>query len=116
MGACTMLNSRGDTTIAWTPDRDDDIEAVIAKKMTEGVTFFMIDPRFGHREKLTHAADALRHRVLAIPDEDFAAFVGAGKGDLVPTPAKVAKTRGRAKTAKEVAKGESVAVQQRRGG
>ncbi len=116
MGACTFLNEMGDTTIAWSEDRDDDMEALIQKKMDEGVTFFLIEPRMGTRTPLKRPSDANRHRQLAIPDADFAAFVGEGKGDVVTTPAKPIKTRGRAKIAKEVAKGESVAVKQRHGG
>ncbi len=123
--AITMLNDRGDTTIVWTSDRDDDMERVIEKKMTEGCIFYLIDPRFGTREKLRHASDANKHRMLAIPDDDFAKFVGgpvdpaAGAEThtaVVPTPDAPIKNARRARTAKEVATGESVGVRPRRGG
>lgn len=58
MSALTMLNEKGDTTIVWTPDRDDEMEAIIQKKLDEGCTFFIIEPRFGTREKLKQARDA----------------------------------------------------------
>jgi hypothetical protein len=116
MGALTMLNEAGDTTITWTEDRDDEVEAIIQKRMDEGCSFFIIDPRFGHRQKLKRASDAMKHRVLAIPDEDWRAFVGEGKGELVATPPTAAKTVRKARTAKEVAKNESVGIKPKRGG
>lgn len=121
MSALTMLDRSGDTTIHWTPDRDDEMEAIIAKKMAAGCTFFIIDPRFGSREKLKDARDACRGRTLAIPDADFAAFVSsmeapAGSAEVVSTPAAPAKVTRRARTAKEVAKSESIGVAPRGGG
>ena len=64
--AVTLLNEMGDTTIVWTQDRDDEMERIIEKKMAEGVAFYMIEPRFGTRERLADARDANRHRMLAI--------------------------------------------------
>jgi hypothetical protein len=124
--ALTMLNERGDTTITWPSDRDADMERIIEKKMADGCIFYLIDPRFGTREKLRDPADANRNRLLAIPDEDFAKFVG-GRVDpaagaehhtaaVVPTPDAPIKNARRAKTAKEVASGESVGTKPRRGG
>lgn len=114
--ATTILNSMGDTTIAWTDDRDEDMRALIQKKMDQGVQFFMIEPRMGGRSPLKRVSDAHKYRMLAIPDADFSAFVGEGKAEAIPTPAAKSKTKGRAKTAKEAAKGESVAIAPRRGG
>lgn len=116
--ALTMLNKNGDTTIAWTPDRDDEMETIIKKKMSEGCSFFIIDPRFGTREKLSAPAHANRHRVLAIPDEDLAKFVGAPAGTAVAvaSPAAPARVVRKARTAREVATSESVGVQPRGGG
>lgn len=128
--ALTMLNESGDTTLVWTPDRDDDMEQIIERKMAEGCVFYVIEPRFGTREKLTDARDANRHRMLAIRDEDFARFVGASAAEetdprpseqtptaaVVATPDKPVKGARRAKSAKEVAQGESIGVRPRRGG
>ena len=122
--AVTLLNEMGDTTIVWTQDRDDEMERIIEKKMAEGVAFYMIEPRFGTRERLADARDANRHRMLAIPDSDFAAFVGgatmpadgARSAAVETTPKAPAKSVRRAKTAREVASGESIGVRQRRGG
>lgn len=116
MGALTMLNEAGDTTLVWTEDRDDEMEALIQKKMDQGCSFFLIEPRFGTRAPLKYASDANKHRMLAIPDSDFATFVGEGKIEAVSTPAAPIKTKGRAKSAKEAAKGETVGVKPRKGG
>lgn len=119
MGAITMLNERGDTTICWSSDRDDEMERIIQAKMDAGCTFFLIDPRFGTREPLRNVADANKARMLAIPDEDFAAFVGGGapgSAVTVMTPAKPAKIRRKATSAKEVVKGEAVGLRPRAGG
>lgn len=124
--ALTMLNEMGDTTIVWTSDRDGEMEQIIERKMAEGCSFYLIDPRFGTREPLRHAADSVKHRMLAIPDKDFAAFAGgppdpaagaeAHTAAAVPTPSGPIKTTRRAKTAKEVAASESIGVRPRRGG
>lgn len=124
--ALTLLNENGDTSIVWTSDRDEEMAAIIEKKMAAGCIFYLIDPRFGTREQLRNVDDANRHRLLAIRDEDFAKFVGgpvdpaagaeAHTAAIVPTPTAPVKNARRAKTAKEVASGESVGVKPRRGG
>jgi hypothetical protein len=115
MRALTMLNENGDVTIAWTSDRDDEVEAIIEKRMKEGCAFFIIEER-GLRQPLRDASDARKHRILAIPDEDFARFVGDGHGDAIQTPSEPVKTVRKAKTAKEVASSQSVGVKPLRGG
>jgi hypothetical protein len=119
--ALTMLNESGDNTIAWTEDRDDEMEEIIARKMAQGVTFFIIEPRFfgffpPKKTKLESAGDARRHRILSIPDEDFARFVESGAGELVPTPDAPVKTLRKAKTAAEAARAETVGVKPMKGG
>lgn len=129
--ALTMLNEHGDTTLVWSPDRDDDMEAIIQKKMDEGCIFYVIEPRFGTREVLRDARHANRNRMLAIRDEDFAKFVGASvpasagvvsenatppTAAVVDTPAAPVKTVRRGRTAREVARSESVGMKPRRGG
>lgn len=112
----TFLNEQGDTTIAWTADRDEEMEALIARKMEQGVTFFIIEER-GLRSRLNNASEAARHgRALAILDADFAQFVGEGKGELVPTPSEKTRTKKISRNPKEVASSQSVGVRQMAGG
>lgn len=110
----TMLNEAGDTTISWTEDLDARMEEIIKKKMAEGCTFFIISPR-GARSKLKLPENALKHRVLAIPDEDLQKFVEAG-GIAHATPDEPAKTKKISRDAKEVASSTSVGVKARAGG
>lgn len=116
----TLLNNSGDVTILWDEAQDEAIEAIIAKKMAEGVTFFIVEPVAGglaapKKTALTEPAQAMKNRALAIDDADLATFVGEGKATLVKTAGR-RKTVKRATTAKEVAKGSSVALQPRKGG
>jgi hypothetical protein len=112
----TMLNEMGDTTITWTEDRDDLMAAAIQKKMDAGCTFFIVDSRFGSRQRLQRAADANKHRILAIPDEDFAKFMGDGTIDVVKTPEVPARTRRKAVSAKDAAENHTIGVAPRRAG
>lgn len=119
--ATTILNKCGDTTIAWTEDRDEEMAAIIAKKMAEGITFFIIEPRLGgflpsKKTKLTDPAQAMKGRTLSIPDEDFLAFVSDGKGETIKTPSARVKSVKVSRDPKEVARSESVGVQPRQGG
>jgi hypothetical protein len=122
MRSLTLLNSYGDVTIMWGPENDAAIEAIIAKKMQEGVTFFIVEPVAGglmppRRTALEEPEQAHKSRALSIADEDLEAFVGAGKGTLVQAaPGTRRKTVKRAKDPKEVASSSSVAIKPRAGG
>jgi hypothetical protein len=64
--ATTIMGEQGDVTIVWTEDEDDRMEAIIAEKMTQGVVFFIIEPRFfgllpAKRTELTDATVARKH-------------------------------------------------------
>lgn len=122
-----MLDETGDTTIEWSEDEDAAMLAIIEKKMAAGVTFYTIPQRKpGQRGRvagpkpLKNPDDALKHRALAIKDEDFSKFVLEGKGRAVLSselsPIDKSEPVKRAKTAKEVASGHSVGVRQRVGG
>jgi hypothetical protein len=111
----TMLNECGDTTVSWTEDLDDMIESIIKKKMSEGITFFIIEREHGTRTKLLKPKDARKHRALAIPDEDLRKFVESGaEADATPEEP-ISKSRV-SRDSKEIAKSQSVGVKQRRGG
>ncbi len=117
----TVLNEAGDTSISWTSDRDREMESIIEKKMAEGVTFFIVERGRGQTltkrgPRLENAADACKQRALIIPDEDLRKFVETGLGQAVATPAGKIKKSRLSRSAKEVAKSESVGVRQRRGG
>jgi hypothetical protein len=122
----TILNERGDTTITWEPDKDAEMEELIAQKMAAGVHFYTVVVRKpGQRgrtakpKEVTDAKEASKYRALSIPDADFSAFVLEGKGSAVASSEVVGsqvETVARAKTPKEAASGHTVAVKPRRGG
>ncbi len=112
----------GDATITWTEDSDDKMIAFIEKKMTEGVTFFLIEPRFeggviemGKGAELK-PGDDLSKRAVMIPDEHLKALLDLGAVQIVKTPPKRARATRTSKDAKEIAKSESVAVKPLKGG
>lgn len=123
MRTLTMLNENGDTTIAWTPDRDEEMVEIIKKKMEEGVSFFIVEPQAEgllapQLTELKKADDAMKHRALTIKDEDLAKFVSSGSGAVIPSSA--APTKGkqvrRSEDAGKIASSSSVAVKPLRGG
>ena len=117
----TLLNECGDTTIIWTEEDDEKWEAIIAKKMKEGVTFFIVEPRFfgllpAKRTQITNAKQALKHRAITIPDEDIAKLVESGAGEAVSSPDASIKSTGITRDPKEAAKSQTVGVKPRKGG
>lgn len=119
--AVTILNEAGDQTIVWTEDRDDAMVEIIRRKMEQGITFFIIEPRFfgllpSKETPLADADEARKHRALAIRDEDFSRFVSEGAGDVVKTPDAPVRTVRRAEKAEEVATSQSVGVTPMKGG
>jgi hypothetical protein len=116
MGALTMLNVSGDTTITWEDDQDDVMAEILQKKMDAGCVFYIINERTGGRKKLKSPADAMASRKLAIPDEDLMKFVSEGRGEVIKTPEKPAATKRKARSGREAAQSETVGIQPRRGG
>lgn len=119
--AVTMLNQQGDITIVWTEDEDDKMEAVIAKKMAEGIVFFIIEPRFfgllpAKKTQITSADQARKHRAIAVRDQDFSAFLDSGSGEVVKTPDAPAESVRKASSAKDAASKQSVGVAPLKGG
>jgi hypothetical protein len=114
--AVTMFNQSGDTTITWEEDQDEEMAAILQKKMDAGCTFFIINSRTGGRRKLTKPSEAMKNRHLAIPDEDLQKFVAAGKGGVIQTPSEPATVRRKARTGKEAAQHETIGLQPRAGG
>ena len=125
MHGTTILNGRGDLTIAWDEPDDERVLAMIREKMAAGWHFFLVEPRMGGmaapaRVPLRAAEDAARARVvsMSIADKDQAIAGLLESGAAVPVPAsdKPMRRRRTARTAEEAAAGETVAVRPARGG
>lgn len=116
-----LLDRNGDVVISWTEEHDDAIEKIIEKKMAQGMSFFVLEPKAGGllpptRTKLENSADARKYRALAIDDPDFSDFIAAGKGTVeVHDPVPI-KTSRRAKTAKEVVGSSAIGLKAKQSG
>lgn len=87
----TMLNGSGDSSLTWTEESDSVMETLIAKKMAEGVTFFIVKPRvFGvipaGRKKAESVEEAMKGRSLSVRDQDFAKVIADGVAQLAKRP------------------------------
>ena len=108
-------------TIVWDEGQDEEMREIIDRKMKQGVTFFIVEPRFhgllpAKKTPLETAEQALKHRSLSIPDKDLGKFVSDGSGQAVATPPAPVRGARRSKDAAEVAQSESVGVRQMKGG
>jgi hypothetical protein len=116
----TLLNEMGDIEITWDSEHDDSMREVIAKKMKEGVTFFILKPLIGsyvyRKTQLKTVSDLKEHRVK-IADADLASMFSAGKIAMFRSPSgEIDATGGRAKTATDVVKNRTVGVKALQGG
>ncbi|HAT61337.1 MAG TPA: hypothetical protein DCS83_02145 [Prevotella sp.] len=119
----SLLDSSGDTTITWDEDRDDDIRAVIEKKMAEGVRFFIVKPRFGglgkSKTQIT-SVDEIQNNTVSIEDADFIGLMSSSPKGIAAIPSNRDQTEivvvKAAKTASEVAVSHSVGIKPLVGG
>lgn len=112
--SCVLLTEMGDIEIAWDSKHDDEMREIIAKKMAQGVRFFIIKPLLGsfiqRRARLKSIDDLDKNRVQ-IRDEDIATMFAAGKIAMFRgnTGANI-DTAGVAETPEEAVKQRTVAV------
>lgn len=112
--SCVLLTEMGDVEISWDSQHDDEMREIIAKKMAEGVRFFVIKPVIGnffHRRTALKSIHDLDRNRIQIKDEDIekmfvagkiAMFRGNGSGQI--------DTTGVAETADDAVKTHTVAV------
>lgn len=128
----TIHNRNGDLTLAWDEPDDPKIIAMIEAQMARGFDFWMLEPRLGgmaapHKVPLRQAADALRTRVVAMSlaagEPDIAAAIEdrtvtpTSRPNAEPSKEPLRRQRvSKAKTAEEVAGGQSVRTTRRGGG
>lgn len=116
-----LLNENGDTTISWDETNDDKMIALIEKKIKEGMTFFIVEPRimgmFPMKKKLVSADDSLKQRMVIVTDADFNDILLNGTADAYKREDNSPITvTGVLKTAKEAVNKHLVGVTQRVGG
>jgi hypothetical protein len=125
--AITWLNMTGDVTITWDSSNKDSIKALVAQKMKEGYSFFILVPRviaaLGNKKVRLKSEDQLDNATgVIVPDSQVAAIVGslgdpeveavvgAGKASRANAPTKSLTTTRRAVSADEVVEHQTVAV------
>lgn len=116
----TLLNEHGDIEIAWDSQHDDAMREIIAKKMAEGVRFFIIKPLFGstifmRKAQMKTLADLNSNRV-SIKDDALAAMFSAGKIAVFRSGETAIDTQGVAKTPDDVINNKTVGVRALQGG
>lgn len=126
-GSTRIMGEQGDVIVVWTDDKDDRILESIQKKMDAGYAFFIVESRAWGLlpPKKTEIKDVkkqkkaiLTTRTVEIRDVDFDALLDDGKVGVTSASREgnEIETVKRAESAAEVAKSDTVAVPQRRGG
>lgn len=123
----TFLNGTGDITLTWDPANEDAMLAMIEAKMKEGYSFFIIKPRLlgllGAKAVKARSIKEIRKAgsVMAedgimtgakpmLDDNTLEAVVMSGKAKLVKPSTEQKESTGRASSAREVVRSQSVAV------
>lgn len=130
----TFPNKTGDVTIGWDDLDEDVVLAIIEKKMKEGYTFFVLKkplfpffkPKKVAMQSIDEARtagkvvvpDAMVQKIVAdLGDPDLNAAYSNGKVQVVSrTRPAHAESKGRAATAAEVVKTQTIAIQPLVGG
>lgn len=116
----TLLNSMGDITIAWTPDRDAEVKEMIAKKMKEGYTFFIVTPSFMGKKretlKIRKVGDIGDLHSITVKDEDADKLIQAGIVGMITTTDDHFEAGRVARSADDAVQNHTVATRPPRGG
>jgi hypothetical protein len=104
--------AQGDITLAWTEDQVDMMTEIIGRKMAEGFSFFFVDDE--KREvRLRNISDLKGRNAVVIGDKEAEQLIRQGKIGIVDVSDMVedqVSTRGRAKTPREAATRDTVAI------
>ena len=114
-----ILNSMGDVEITWDSSKDDQMREIIAKKMAEGVKFFVLKPVLGsflHRKAKLKSINDLKQNHIKINDSDIEAMFVAGNISVFRNETSEIETTHVAKTAQEAVTTNTVAITPLRGG
>lgn len=116
----TFLNTgHGDLTMEWSEDKHDQMVAEFQRLMDKGVTFHKLEEQGTLRKKLVAVPTTKlpANRKLLIKDPDLAKLFESGLGSIAQFETCMnLKTVGAAKTAKEAASTDTVAVNPKKGG
>lgn len=120
IGSMRLMCPGGDVTLAWDEDSEERMIATIQKKMDEGMSFFVVQPRLGgiipaKRTKVTKRTDLSKFNAVVVSDADFADLITSNAVTASSSSGPIETTH-RAETAKEVARSNTVATRPLKGG
>lgn len=117
MRSLSLLNEMGDLTITWEADKDDEMAAIIQKKLDQGVRFFLIEPFNKSQATEVKTLADIKGRQISVPDEDVEKLFTDGKvGIIKRITGAIIDTIGYSTDAKEIARSHSVGTKQFQGG
>lgn len=115
MRSIRWLNEAGDITIEWSEDRDEVMKKVIQERMNEGYTFFIVEGRKRNKTfKRVTTVSQINECKITMTDKEAEQMVG-GLFVGSDTTSEI-ESVGKATTADEVVKKDTVAVRPARGG
>ncbi len=110
----------GDLKIEWTEATHDEVVKAIQAKMDQGVAFHILDPESKPKSPSLMQIDNISNvtgREVYVRDADIKNLVESGFASIASfSGVSELKTVGRAKTAEEAAKTDTVAVPPKKGG
>lgn len=113
----TMLNSTGDTTIAWTEDADEKMKAAIQAKIDKGYVFFITKPKNPEWMKRVKTAADIKNREVLVLDDDMAKiFEGFDVGATREKFEESVETQKISRDPEEISRATSMVIQPIRGG
>lgn len=112
-----LLNEHGDVTIGWSAENDEMMKEIVAKKLKEGYTFFVVNTA-GQEVRLKSADQIGDARKIVLTDKDAEELLRKGKIGLVTRERAAGdyEAVGRARTPEEVVSNDTLAVRPMRGG
>lgn len=112
----TLLNEMGDLSLTWDEEKDDEMAAIIQKKLDQGIRFFIVEPFTKNQIEVKKLSD-VKGRQINVPDEDIEKLFTDGKiGIIKRITGAIIDTIGPSSNAKEIASSHSVATRQFQGG
>jgi hypothetical protein len=83
LGSMILLNQTGDVTIVWTEEHEESMRALIAQRIKDGYTFFVVEKKlFGlisSKQKVHDIGQIQKGTKLLLRDEDAIRLFSEGK-------------------------------------
>ena len=111
-----LMDETGHTSLGWDPSDDEWVLPMIRRKMAQGFTFWIVKRNPLREVQLERIEDLADARHVIIRDDDSRQLFESGRIGVIANDESDLDTVGRATTAEEVVRGETVAHRPLRGG